>query len=495
MDFSLNVTNLRTILGANLITDTLSDEVFSSISYNSKNTTSGALFICKGAKFNVAYLEEALANGATAYLSEVKYPVTAPALIVKDVRQALPVVAQTFWRNPNEAFQLTGITGTKGKSTTTIFIQRILDLHLKTLVNSSDSPASFQRSGVISSINTFDGVVDEESSLTTPEPLELFQHFANARSTGLPYVTMEVSSQALKYHRVDGVSFDVGVFLNIDEDHISAVEHPDFNDYFHSKLRLFKQSKHLIINLDSAEIAEVLRAVPAGVAVTTFSTLNPAADYFADEVSTDGQTVSFTVQGEAIKLGISGLFNVENALAAIAVARHYGVGFNIIRQALAEIRVPGRMELFVGDDPNLVVLVDYAHNRLSYERVFRSCEETYPGYKQIIIFGCPGHKALNRRKDLAEISDAHADHIVLTMEDPNAEPVSDISADIARFVKVKPVSLIDDRVEAFNYALTLVEGKTVIIFAGKGDESTHKINGLAVPYPSDVEIVRRALGL
>ncbi|EEH63955.1 UDP-N-acetylmuramoyl-L-alanyl-D-glutamate--2,6-diaminopimelate ligase [Gleimia coleocanis DSM 15436] len=486
MDLSLNVTQVRAALATELIADTLTNQVFTQVSYNSKKVIPGALFVCKGAKFNVAYLEEAIENGALAYISEVAYPVAAAWIQVKDIRVAIPKLANAFYTTPFAAFQLTGITGTKGKSTTTIFLQRILDTYLAN---------TGKTSGIISSINTYDGIVNEESSLTTPEPLELFEHFHNARQSALPFVTMEVSSQGLKYHRVGGVLFDVGVFLNIDKDHISAIEHPDFEDYFQSKLMLFKQVKHLVINLDSAEIDRVLAAIPAHVTVTTISASNPAADFCATNISTDGYSIKFQVSGEEIDLGISGLFNVENALAAIAVARHYGIPFTAIKEALSEIRVPGRMELFIGENPNLVTIVDYAHNRLSYERLFQSCEESFPGFKKIIIFGCPGHKALNRRVDLAEVSDEYADHIILTMEDPNAEPVSEISADIAKNVKHTPVSIVDDRVESFAYALSLVEGKTVILFVGKGDETTHKIHGKAVPYPSDVEIVRGALNL
>ncbi|MCS4484187.1 UDP-N-acetylmuramoyl-L-alanyl-D-glutamate--2,6-diaminopimelate ligase [Gleimia sp. 6138-11-ORH1] len=488
MSFSLNVSQVRQLLGS-LLCNRAAFELqanFTQLTYNSKAVQPGALFFCKGAKFNVAYLEEAIQKGALAYVSEEVYPVDIPCFQVSDIRVAMPLLAANFYQHAYRSFNLTGITGTKGKSTTAVFLQKILDTSLA---------AEQKVSGIISSINTYDGVVDEESALTTPEALELHTHFANAAQSGLPYVTMEVSSQGLKYHRVGEVTFDVGVFLNIDADHISAIEHPDFTDYFHSKLQLFNQAKHLVINLDSAELSEVLEAIPAGIPFSTFSTQDPQADFYAENITTDGHTVAFAVNGEPIKLGISGLFNVENALAAIAVARHYGISFETIRQALAAIRVPGRMEVFVGADPNLVTIVDYAHNRLSYERLFQSCEQSYPGFKKIIIFGCPGHKAYNRRQDLAEVADAHADQIILTMEDPNAEPVPQISADIAAFVKETPVSLVDDRVAAYRHALSLVDGKTVILFAGKGDETTHKIDGKAVVYPSDVEITKTALGL
>ncbi|MDO5060496.1 MAG: UDP-N-acetylmuramyl-tripeptide synthetase [Actinomycetaceae bacterium] len=488
MVFSFDVSQVRGALDNLLVSDNFGTQatIFTQLTYNSKATQPGALFICKGVKFNVAYLEEAARAGALGYVSEEIYPVDLPCFQVADIRQAMPRLADAFYRHPYNAFKLTGITGTKGKSTTTVFLQKILDTALA---------GTGKLSGIISSINTYDGVVDEESALTTPEALELYAHFANAAQTQLPYVTMEVSSQGLKYHRVAGVQFDVGVFLNIDADHISAVEHPDFDDYFHSKLLLFKQAKHLVINLDTAHLEEVLAAIPAGTPYTTISASDPQADFFATQITTDGHTIKFQVGDELIDLGISGLFNVENALAAIAVARHYGISFEVIKAALRTIRVPGRMEVFVGSNPDLVTIVDYAHNRLSYERLFQSCDESYPGYKKIIIFGCPGHKAYNRRQDLAEVSDAHADHIILTMEDPNAEPVPQISADIARFVKDTPVSIVDDRVESFAQALSLVDGKTVILFAGKGDETTHKIDGKAVPYPSDVEITKQALGL
>jgi len=205
----------------------------SHISFDSKDMRKGGIFVCKGAHFFREYLTDAIKNGAICYISESEYETedpNFPRIIVNDIRKAMALLANFFYGEAWKELKLIGITGTKGKSTTTYYVKHIIDHYQK--------QRGKPRSAVISGIDVDDGVIFEESHLTTPESLTLHRHFRNAVSSGMEYLEMEVSSQALKYDRTLGVVFDVGCFLNIGEDHISPIEHSDFDDYFDSKLKL-----------------------------------------------------------------------------------------------------------------------------------------------------------------------------------------------------------------------------------------------------------------
>ncbi len=218
----------------------------SHISYNSQAVTPGTLFVCKGLHFSVNYLQDALKAGAIAYIAEKKYDEVegVPHIIVNDMRLALALIANFYYDDVWKSLKAVGITGTKGKSTTTHFMKFILDAY-------EQEQGSGVRSAYLTGIHNYDGVLDEKSHLTTAETFDLHEHFYNAVSSNINYLTMEVSSQALKYHRTYGVGFEVGCFLNIGQDHISAHEHKDFADYFGSKLKLFDQCRIACVNLDS----------------------------------------------------------------------------------------------------------------------------------------------------------------------------------------------------------------------------------------------------
>ncbi len=464
------------------------------LTYDSRDLGTDTLFVCKGAAFKAQYLQNVIKAGITGYVTERVYEEVSPDvphLLVKDIRKAMPVLAGLFYADAWKELNLVGITGTKGKSTTTYYVKHILDVWMEALGKPS--------TGVISSIDTYDGVIFEESHLTTPEVMDLHKHFRNAADSGIEYMEMEVSSQGLKYDRVAGITFDVGVFLNISEDHISPLEHPTMEDYFQSKLRIFENTVHAVVNLDSDRAQEVLEAARKAQDCLTFSQQDPAADLYGYDVHKEKHEIRFRVRSasfdEPFALTMPGLFNVENALAAIAVSLFLKVPMEYIRKGLYEARSSGRMEVYTSADDQVVAVVDYAHNRLSFEKLFASTAVEYPGYHIISIYGCPGVKALLRRKDLAEVAVRYASKIYLVAEDPGLEPFDHICADIVPYIEPSgcPYEIIEDRGEAIRKAVLEVQEPTVLLITGKGNETRQKYGAEYLPCESDVELTKKAL--
>ncbi|MCI8422714.1 MAG: acetylglutamate kinase [Lawsonibacter sp.] len=465
------------------------------VSYNSQEVVPGTLFLCKGAHFKEEYLLQAREKGATAYVSEVPYPhVDLPRILVKDMRRAIAPLATLYFNDPSGSpdLHVIGITGTKGKSSTTYYLKYILDEYLH--------GEGLPESGVISSIDTYDGVGRFESHLTTPEPLELQRHLANARDTGIRYLTMEVSSQALKYHRSLCTRFAAACFLNIGEDHISPIEHPDFEDYFSSKLKLFEQADINCVNLDCDHAQRVLRAAQkAGVPLYTFSQKDPEADVYASQIRKRGGDILFRVKTRCFlrefRLTMPGLFNVENALAAIAVCEGLNIPERCIYVGLMKARVPGRMEVYSNADETVTAIVDYAHNRMSFQTLFRSVQAEYPGRRIVTVFGCPGGKALDRRQDLGEISGQYSDLVVLTEEDSGEEDTLSICQEIAGHVAAQncEYSIEPNRGEAIRQAILGCQTPSVLLITGKGAETRQKRGSAYVDTPSDVDYVQTCL--
>ena len=457
------------------------------VSCDSRTATPGTLFICKGAHFSPDYLEQAAQKGAFVYLSEEPYPqVDLPCILVTDVREAMGLFADFYYGHPSGRLGVVGLTGTKGKSSTTYYLKYIFDEYLAAI----ERPES----GVISSIDTYDGVERFESHLTTPEPLDLQRHFHNGVTTGMEYLTMEVSSQALKYGRVRNVSFAATVFLNIGQDHISPIEHPDLEDYLASKLQIFRQGAVACVNLDCDHAQRVLETAQRDCPrVITFSQEDPAATVFASGVRKSGNDILFRVKtprySREFRLTMPGLFNVQNALAALAVCEGLGIPEQYAYTGLMKARVPGRMEIYSNSNEQVIAIVDYAHNRMSFESLFQSVRAEYPGRRIVTVFGCPGKKAFDRRRDLGEISGRYSDLVILTEEDAGEEPVLEICRDIAKWVESEgcDYSIEPDREAAIRQAVMSCEVPSILLITGKGAETRQKRGIEYIPVPSDVE--------
>lgn len=457
----------------------------------------GHLFICKGASFKGSYLESARERGAVAYLcgraheDELRTLVPElPALIATDVRPAMAQAAAAAFGHPDRALTTVGVTGTKGKSTTTYMLRAILD---------GDVP--YSSCGLIGSIETFDGKSAQESLNTTPESPDLWRYLSNMREAGLTYALMEVSSQALKYHRVDCLGLDIACFLNIGRDHISPLEHPDWEDYFASKLKIFDAAKAAVVNLGSDHSEEILAHAKQCPKVLTFSATDPAADVFAHDIESTMGFVSFTCRTPSwegpIALTMPGLFNVDNALCAIAAAELLGVPYEQTAEGLSRTKVPGRMELIPTPDRKIAGIVDFAHNRMAFEKLFPSIRQEFPGFHIIAVFGATGDKAVERRYELPAVAGRYADELIFTKDDPGHEKVEDICREMATAVpEGVPFEIVPDRAMAVKRAVELGygwDGNTVVCVLARGTEGVQHENGRFVPAPLDADLFQDAV--
>ena len=474
----------------------LQDLPVQQLTYDSRESREGTLFIVKGAHFEQRFLEQAITDGAFAFVASEEFvanlsgDVTSRALpiAVSDLRAALVILGQRFYNHVTDELFTVGITGTKGKSTTAFYLQGIL--HHWLTAKGEPGP------GLLSSIRNDDGVTSEISHLTTPEVLDLYQHFANAKRSGIEHMVMEVSSQALKYGRVAGMNFDVAAFTNIGTDHISPVEHPSFEDYYASKLKIFDRAKVALINSDADLAQETISYARERARVLTFGS-HPSDDFYCERIESQPDGSHFWVKSEAYNgefvLGMPGLFNVSNALCAMAVASEMGVPEEFVRSALLHAYVPGRMLSFTSDDGQIHVIVDYAHNRMSFEALFESARLENPGAKIIAIFGAPGGKAYDRREDLGQVAGERADYVYLTEDEPAEENYLDIAHEIESHMGSVPHEIIEDRPTALERAIFDHSGERVILFLGKGEERTMKRGTTFFPIESDADATRRLL--
>ena len=456
------------------------------IEKNSKEVKEGYMFIAiKGFSTDGhQFVENAIENGANCVMLEegcdfksMNIPENITILMVKNTREALAICSSNFYGNPSAQLKLIGVTGTKGKTTTTFMIKEILE-------------KSGKKVGLIGTIATYiNGNRIKDSDRTTPESLELQQTFRQMVDEGVEVVVMEVSSQSLKLHRVDGCKFDIVLFTNFSEDHISEKEHPDMQDYFNSKLKLFEMCKTGIVNADDLHSAKIPRLFPDSNIVTYG--IDNFANVLAKDVTITNAYVDFRVKitdrNERVKTGIPGRFSVYNSLAAICVAQKFGISPDIIKQALEEVRVPGRSEL-VDNKLELTIMIDYAHSPESLQNILQA-SKSYTRGRVISLFGCGGDRDSGKRPIMGEISGKIADYTIITSDNPRTEEPQKIVDQIEDGIKKTKgkYEVVLDRVNAIETAIKMANKRDIIILAGKGHEPYQEING--EKYPFDERII------
>lgn len=432
------------------------------------------------------YIETAIKNGAVAVIvdtncdiKKLNIPENVALLVADNTRKALAICVCNINNNPSRKFKLIGITGTKGKTTTTFMIKSILE-------------KADQKVGLIGSIATYIGKEKiQDNDRTTPESIELQKIFAKMAAENVDTVVMEVSSQSLKLDRVTGSDFDLVVFTNFSKDHISEKEHTDMEDYYNSKLKLFSMCKNVILNADDYNVIKVKKLIK-DLDIKTYG-IDNSADFLAKDVTIQNSGADFKIRlnekNQIIKVAIPGRFSVYNALAAIAVTQKLGASVDNIKEALAEIVVPGRSEL-VPNDKGLTIMIDYAHSPESLESILKAAN-SYSKGNVISVFGCGGNRDNTKRPIMGEISGKLADYTIITSDNPRFEDPESIVKEIEVGIKKTngKYECIIDRIEAIKRAIKIATKRDVIILAGKGHEPYQEIKGEKHPF-DEREIVK-----
>ena len=468
------------------------DTDIASIAMCSKEVTNNSLFICiKGMEQDGhQYIQEAAERGAAACLveeafwkksasvhgnlkqaekktsayGELKLPEQMTIVSVQNTREAAAWAAAAFYRYPSKELKVIGITGTKGKTSTTFMIRDILE-------------AAGYKTGLLGTIDYEIGEEKKRAERTTPEAIDIQRYLRKMADSGCRFAVMEVSSQGLKLHRSDGILFDVGVFTNLGRDHIGPKEHKDMAEYAHYKSLLFQKCCFGIGNIDAPYYREIFK--DASCQVCTYS-CRQKADVQASDimlVNRNGQLGTFfKVNGEEYAVSAPGEFSVYNAVAAITVCRHYGIDQEIIRKALKTIRVPGRVEV-IDNDRGYLLLIDYAHNAMSLKNILETMRRYHP--RQLwVLFGCGGGRSAARRREMGCVAGKYADFTVITSDNPRYEEPERIM----QTIEEGQYQMMVDRKEAMRFMLAQGRPGDILILAGKGHEQYQEIKGDYLPF-------------
>lgn len=456
--------------------------------YDSRKVTPGCMFIC---------IEGAVSDGHS-YAADVVSKGAAVLVVTKDVREdikdvagdnltiikvensryAMAFISAAYFGHPAEKLKVIGITGTKGKTTTTYLIKSILE-------------KAGYKVGLIGTIETIIGDTHIPANNTTPESYILQETFAEMVKEGCQAVVMEVSSQGLMLHRTQGFIFDIGIFTNLAPDHIGPAEHKDFEDYMRCKGLLFKQCRVGIVNADDENFENVIAGHTCQIETFGFA---DGADYRVEDFSLTSGAGFLGIEFEArgilemdVKVHAPGRFSVYNALCAIAVCHHFNVTKEQIQAAVLDAKVKGRIEMVKVSD-EFTLMIDYAHNAMALESLLTTLKE-YKPKRLVCMFGCGGNRAKSRRYEMGEVSGKLADLTVITSDNPRNEEPQDIINDIKLGIGKTDGEYIEiiDRREAIAYVIDNGQPGDVIVLAGKGHEDYQEIKGKK--YPMDERVI------
>ncbi len=449
---------------------------------DSRKVDAGSVFVCISGAVSDGhkFAADVAAKGAAAVVVEkdVEVPADVTVICVRDTRYALALMSAAYFGYPAEKLKIIGITGTKGKTTTTYMIRSILE-------------GVGHKVGLIGTIEAIIGDEKIPAANTTPESFTIHQYFARMVEEGCDSVVMEVSSQGLMLHRTAGIPFEIGIFTNLGRDHIGPNEHKDFEDYKRCKAMLFQQCRLGIANVDDKYFHDIFKNATCRVETFGFSA---HADLRAENVQLVSRPgylgVAYHVSGLMdfdVEIDIPGTFSVYNSLTAIAVCRHFGVPVEKIKEALKKAKVKGRIEMIKVSD-EFTLMIDYAHNAMSLESLLTTLKEYHPK-RLVCLFGCGGNRSKDRRYEMGEVSGRLADLTIITSDNPRFEEpqaiIDDIKIGIGR-TDGKYVEICD-RKEAIKYAIQHGQPGDVIVLAGKGHEDYQEIKG--VKYPMDERVL------
>lgn len=470
------------------------DTPVSSVTYDSRQVQPGALFVAlPGANADgTTFIEDAVKRGAAAVVTQAPIDgLNVPTIRVADARRALSRLGSAFYNHPSRDVTLIGITGTKGKTTTTYLVQSIL----KTAMGKAF------RFGTVE--HDLGGTVKPAKN-TTPESLDLMSFLDEAKKSGCRAGVMEVSSHALKNWRVEDLTFAVAGFSNLSMEHTEF--HPTMEDYFQAKRRLFAnllpKGKTSVVNIDTdygARLAEEIRG--SGAPVLTVSLDKPGADFHARNLDITGRQSRFTlVAGEktfSCEIQLPGHFNAGNALMAGALCAAVGIGWDDILAGLAAVkRVPGRFET-IPNTRDLTVIVDYAHSPASLENVLKAVRPLTKK-RVITVFGCGGNRSPDKRPVMGRISAELSDVTIVTSDNPRKEKPEEIISQIlggidrASSRSGREVHVEADRRKAIDLAVSMATPGDIVLIAGKGHETGQTFADRVIPF-DDREVARECL--
>ncbi|MFP4698499.1 MAG: UDP-N-acetylmuramoyl-L-alanyl-D-glutamate--2,6-diaminopimelate ligase [Eubacteriales bacterium] len=459
------------------------DKEIMHITYDSRKVIEGSMFICiKGFKFDGhRFIDDAIERGATTIVVEdevlIKTNYNITIIQADNTRKEMANIANKFYKRPSYDFNLVGVTGTNGKTTTVYLIEHILKTY-------------GQKVGLIGTIeNHIDSNV-EKASRTTPESIDLQKLFNTMRNCEVDTTVMEVSSHALDLYRVYGSDYDVGVFTNLSLDHLDY--HKTMENYLAAKIKLFKMCKMGIINIDDSVADKIINEATCEE-IYTYSTENENAFLFAKNIELSAQGVSFTlvIEGDSyqVKYSTPGKFSVYNSLAAIGACYALNIPIEVIINGLRTVEgVKGRFQT-ITSSKGYSVIVDYAHAPDGLLNVLKSIREFVKG-RIITVFGCGGDRDKSKRPIMGKIAGEYSDFSIITSDNPRTEAPEVIIDEIEAGTRETecPYTKILDRKEAIQFALTMADKQDVILIAGKGHENYQEIGNNKIHF-DDIEVV------